>query len=197
MKEFVFFLKRDIRLLVPINVIIAILFTIMLVIAGIIRMRLAEPFQLPGVTAVTVLLFLYLVFATFFIIIESVWREWRLGIQHHWYLAPGAILLKLLAKITANFIWLFVQCIFVALFMLVFIYFAAESHILQTVFQESRLLLNYPLQLIWFTLIAPVLGIIMILLPVYLFFRNKNMGEVWSAIYLWIFICRCLSVCCA
>ncbi|GAF23233.1 hypothetical protein JCM19047_3038 [Bacillus sp. JCM 19047] len=52
MKEFVFFLKRDIRLLVPINVIIAILFTIMLVIAGIIRMRLAEPFQLPGVTAV-------------------------------------------------------------------------------------------------------------------------------------------------
>ncbi|AIC93862.1 hypothetical protein [Shouchella lehensis] len=174
MKEFVFFLKRDARLLVPINVINAILFTIMLVVASIIRMRVAEPFEVTGITAVTVLLFLYLVFATFFIIIESVWREWRLGIQHHWYLAPGSMLLKLLAKITANLIWLFMQSIFVTLFMLLFIYFAAESHILQTVFEESRLLLDYPLQLVWITLIAPVLGILMILLPVYLFLGIKT-----------------------
>ncbi|EZH64741.1 hypothetical protein DH09_19680 [Bacillaceae bacterium JMAK1] len=173
MNEFGFFLKRDMRMLVPVNIIIAIIFLIMLMVATVIRYRVAQPFESLEISIISLLLLLYIFFAAFFIIIESVWREWRLGTQFEWYLAPGSITTKLLAKVAANYTWLLIQILYSGLSLTLFTHFAASNGIMEEILLNNSVITEYPLQLLWILIISPLTIIFMTLLPVYLFLGLK------------------------
>ncbi|MFS0786091.1 hypothetical protein ABC345_06930 [Shouchella sp. 1P09AA] len=174
MKEFVFFLKRDLRLLLPVNVIAAIIFFVMMVAASVIRMRFGQPFDAVDMTLVFVLLVYYFFLASILIIAESVWREWRKGTQIQWYLAPGSVHVKLFSKMVSTYMWLNVQFLFVAIVLLTFIQFAATEGMIVEFFEDIESIVKYPLQAFWMAFIVQFLSLVSVLFPAFIFFGVKT-----------------------
>lgn len=185
MKLFLFFLKRDLRLLFPVNMIIFMIFIVATFLTKLLQLRSGGVFDEVHFSVIVFLLFFFSLLSVIAIIIESIWREWRKGTQFDWYLYPGSMHVKLISKVIAIFIWQYFQLIVAICVVVVLLFWTGDDSFRQDLFiGEFSVIDEFSWEYLWGLIIVPFVAIVQILFGCLLFFGLKSM---WRFFYVMIY----------
>ncbi|GAF19149.1 hypothetical protein JCM19046_3779 [Bacillus sp. JCM 19046] len=193
MKSFIFYLKRDLRLLLPLNLILFLVIVLGMGSVLILRMNISRPLETIDFSVIAFFLFFLMLVGGLIISVEALWREWRLGTQFGWYLSQGTLHLKLWSKVIAIYLWQGVQLLLTLFLFFGVAYLTSTQATVNEMLNELRLPSPFLLQLIWSTFIVPLSSIMMILLAAFLYFGLKTKWRlyIWVVLY---FGCYFISV---
>lgn len=184
MKSFFFYLKRDLRLLLPLNLIFMVLIALGMGSVIILRINISRPLETIDFSVIAFLLFFLIIFCSLFITMEALWREWRLGTQYGWYLSQGSLHLKLWSKVIAVYLWQGFQLLITLVLFFTVARFASSQETLNELLRELQIPSSYLFELFWSGLIVPLLTIIVILFAGFLYFGLKTK---WRFLYIGIY----------
>ncbi|RXZ79890.1 hypothetical protein EBB07_21110 [Paenibacillaceae bacterium] len=175
MKTWIFHVKRDLRLLLPVNGIFFLLLVLGTLSLKLFQIRIGRTFETGDFEIIAFLLYFFFVLSLVSTGVEVFWYEWRKGTKFNWYLSPGSMYVKLLSKVSAVFLWQWFQIIaLVFLFLLLTFWIGSSSIFDEILAREMKGMSEYTWEFIWGGGIIRFVSVIPILFGTVLFLGIKT-----------------------
>ncbi|WP_059102877.1 hypothetical protein [Shouchella shacheensis] len=187
MNMFLHLLRRDLRILLPLNILFAGLLIALYMVMGIAFIRVSQPLTIPQTSTFVFLLFVLLFLSFFAISVEVVWKEWRQGTAHFWYTLPHSLHLKLFSKIVSVWLWSYIQFGVAGVSFFWLLNVTAEQEFLELFLGSFNGLQEYVGEFVLFSVVTPLVSIIGVILMAFLFLGMKGWKRFASVVVLFAF----------